>query len=71
MVERGMANHPIDPALLPEVVRALINAGRAVLGVQGLQEVAHAYFFLPAPACPTQLDGLPATVFESLYAEIV
>ncbi|WP_218152680.1 MULTISPECIES: hypothetical protein [unclassified Variovorax] len=53
------------------MARALINAGQAVLGVQGPQEVAHAYFFLPAPACTTQLDGLPATVFESLFADIV
>jgi hypothetical protein len=66
-----MANHPIDPARLPEVVKTSINAGRSVLAAQGLQEVAHAYFFLPAPACTTQLDGLPATVFESLFADIV
>lgn len=71
MVDRGDVNHPIDPARLPEAARASIDKSRAVLATQGLQEVAHAYFFLPAPGCITQLDGLPATVFESLFAEIV
>lgn len=70
MVDRGDVNHPIDPARLPEAVRASIDKGRAVLAAQGLQEVAHAYFLLPAPGCTTQLDGLPATVFEALFAEI-
>jgi hypothetical protein len=71
MVDRGDVNHPIDPARLPEAARASIDKGRAVLAAQGLQEVAHAYFFLPAPGCTTQLDGLPATVLESLFTEIV
>ncbi|MET3496462.1 hypothetical protein [Variovorax boronicumulans] len=71
MVDRGEVNHPIDPARLPEAAKSLIDKARAMFAAQGLQEVAHAYFFLPAPGCATQLDGLPATVFESLFAEIV
>lgn len=71
MVDRGDANHPIDPARLPEAARASIDKGRAVLAAQGLQEVTHPYFFLPSPGCTTQLDGLPANVLESLFAEIV
>lgn len=71
MVDRANVNHPIDPARLPKAARASIDKGRAVLAAKGLQEVAHAYFFLPAPGCTTQLDGVPANVLESLFAEIV
>jgi hypothetical protein len=71
MTDRGDVNHPIAQQRLPERVRTWINKAKAVLVGKGWTEVEHAYFYVAAPGCITQLDGLPATVFESLFAEIV
>jgi hypothetical protein len=71
LTDRGDANHPIAQERLPERIQAWTDKAKAVLIDKGWTEVEHACFHLAAPGCSTQLDGLPATVFESLFAEIV
>ncbi len=67
----GGTNHPIDPRRLPAPAQDFIAGARAVLAQRGLEEVGFEYFQQPAPGCLTQLDDLPATVFQSLFAELV
>ncbi|MGO1070837.1 hypothetical protein ACTOWJ_13735 [Lysobacter sp. CA199] len=71
MTDRGGVGHPIAQERLPEAIQAWIEQAKAVLIREGLTEVEHRYFHQPAPGCFTQLDGAPATVFESLFAELV
>lgn len=71
MTDRGGVNYPIARERLPDAVGAWIDRAKAVLAAHGLAEVEHRYFHVPAPGRSTQLDGLPATVVESLFVEIV
>lgn len=71
MTDYGGVGHPIAQERLPEAVRVWIDQAKEVLIAEGWTEVEHRYFREPAPGCLTQLDGLPATVFESLFAELV
>ncbi|MBT2747212.1 MULTISPECIES: hypothetical protein [unclassified Lysobacter] len=68
-----MRDDALDPRQqrLPERMQAWIDKAKAVLLGAGWGEVEHACFHLAAPGGSTQLDGRPATVFESLFAEIV
>ena len=63
--------HPIEVSRLPESAQATINRGREFLQTEGYIEVEHQLFRANAPGCNTQLDDLPASIFEALFAEIV
>ena len=67
----GGLNHPLPPDLLPDYARHDIAAARALLIDQGLTEVDHSFFSMPAPGCRTEMDDLPANIFEALFAEVV
>jgi hypothetical protein len=71
MTDRGGVNHPIAQERLPKSVSASIDIAKNLLSERGFREVEHRYFFLPAAGCATQMDDLPASVFECLFAEIV
>lgn len=62
--------HPIKEALLPAGVQKIIH--HCVSYLQNHYQIVDSrYFFAPAPLQFTQLDGLQATVFESLFAELI
>ena len=61
----------IAPDLLPDSVRDLRTTAHRVLEAAGLREVEFGLLSLPAPNCSTDMDGVPATVFEALFAEII
>ncbi|WP_244441538.1 MULTISPECIES: hypothetical protein [Rhizobium] len=71
VTDMGRANHPIAQERLPKSVLASTDIAKNLLSGCGFKEVEHRYFFLLATGCVTQMDGLPATVFECLFAEIV
>ncbi|MEN2471584.1 hypothetical protein [Burkholderia sp. GS2Y] len=64
-------NHPIDTGRLPPRVQEVIARGDAVLQESGYREVGFEFFKIHAPGCETQMDGLPANIFETLFTEIV
>ena len=64
-------NHPVDTKRLPIRVQEMIGKGSAILEANGYKEVDFDFFMMPAPGCETELDGLPANVFEALFTEIV
>jgi hypothetical protein len=71
LVSEGEINHPIEIFRLPPSVQNVVNFGREFLQKKGYVEVEYDLFRENAPDCLTQLDGLPATIFETLFTEIV
>lgn len=63
--------HPIEISRLPESVQTVVNRVREFFQNEGYIEVEHQLFRVNAPDCKTQLDDLPASIFEALFAEIV
>jgi hypothetical protein len=61
----------IDIAHASQAVQSWVSLARMELNNFGLREVPQLYFFEPAPNCFTELDGLPADVFQALFAEIL
>ena len=48
-----------------------IDCVRAVLAVEGLEEVAESHWGQGVPGMKTDMDGAPATVFDVLFSEIL
>lgn len=71
LVLEGELNHPIETSRLPTPALDPVNIGREFLKMKGYVEVDYDLFRENAPDCLTQLDGLPATIFETLFTEIV
>jgi hypothetical protein len=57
--------------LLPEEIARQLETARRIFGEQGYTEVPSSLFDTPAPGCTTELDDLPATLFQCLFAEII
>jgi hypothetical protein len=64
-------HHPVSVKRLPIGVQKLIHQGSCIFRKNGYKEIEFCFFTTLAPDCETQLDGLPANVFEALFAEIV
>lgn len=67
----GGLNHPISLDLIPEFARRQIEACRRVMNSHGYAEVSPLLFDELAPGCLTDMDGLPANIFQALFAEVV
>jgi len=63
--------HPLAQEKLPAEVRAVTEKAKLILNRRGWREVEMIYFFEPAEGCMTELDDLPANVFECLFAEVI
>jgi hypothetical protein len=61
----------LGPNQWPDKVRLMVSRLQPVLVKAGFQEVPFEILAAPAQNYVTDLDGLPATVFEALFAEIV
>jgi hypothetical protein len=61
----------IAPNHLPKSILEICERVHHQLKISGFQEVAFEILDLPAPNCVTELDNLPATVFQALFAEII
>lgn len=64
-------SHPLAVDALPAMARHIVFAVRNLLVENSYREVPYALYDKQAAGCLTQLDGLPATIFEALFAEIV
>ncbi|GKS77912.1 hypothetical protein AVME950_23470 [Acidovorax sp. SUPP950] len=64
-------SHPISIDLLPEKTQNLIFRIKYFLIESGYQEVLYEFYDREAVGYLTQMDGLPANIFEALFAEIV
>jgi hypothetical protein len=71
LMEPEKASHPVPENLLPADITGQLEVCRKRLSQEGYTEVARSLFDVPAPGCTTELDDLPATVFQSLFAEII
>jgi len=71
LMEPAKASHPVPENRLPEGIASQLDVCRKRLSDAGYTEVAHSLFDVPAPGCTTELDDLPATVFQALFAEII
>lgn len=64
-------SHPLPLDVLSEVAHDVILQIRNFLAENSYQEVPYEFFDKEAIGYLTQLDGLPANIFEALFAEIV
>jgi hypothetical protein len=71
LMELEKASHPVPENLLPAEITSRLEVCRKRLSQEGYTEVAHSLFDVQAPNCTTELDDLPATVFQYLFAEII
>ena len=71
LTQPGQLGHPIAENLLPEEIAGPLDSARTILSDQGYMEVPSSLFDTPAPGCTTELDDLPATLFQCLFAEII
>lgn len=71
LTQPGQLGHPIGENPLPEEIARQLERARRILGDQGYTEVPSSLFDTPAPGCTTELDDLPATLFQYLFAEII
>jgi hypothetical protein len=71
LMEAAKASHPVPEDRLPAEIIAQLDVCRKRLSQEGYTEVAPSLFDVPAPDCATELDDLPATVFQALFAEII
>jgi hypothetical protein len=67
----GEIGHPVPEDRLPASAREVIERCRRVLTQHGYREVPRDLFDEPVPGCLTEMDGLPASVFQALFAEVV
>jgi hypothetical protein len=63
--------HPLPAGALPEVAQRVIFKIRRFLVETSCREVPYELYDKEAAGYLTQMDGLPATIFEALFAEIV
>lgn len=71
LMEPAQASHPVPENRLPAEITGQLEVSRNKLRQEGYTEVPRALFDVPAPGCTTELDDLPATVFQCLFAEII
>ena len=71
LMPAGKASHPVPENRLPAEIIGQLDVCRTRLRQEGYTEVAHSLFDVPAPGCTTEMDDLPATVFQYLFAEII
>ena len=71
VTRNGGIGHPVKLNEVPDIVSSMISSGISFMKNTGYFEVENDWFFVPAPGCLTQLDGLQATIFEALFSEIV
>jgi hypothetical protein len=67
----GPWKHPAPVDLFPLQIGEVIRRCRGLLIDRGYEEVERQLFDELAPDCFTELDHLPATVFQVLFAEVV
>lgn len=60
----------VKPELFPVPVQEIVSTCRNILNSMGFKEVENALLNLKIPNFFTELDNLPATVFEILFSEI-
>ena len=71
LMEPAKASHPVPENRLSAQITGQLEVCRNKLRQEGHTEVPRALFDVPAPGCTTELDDLPATVFQCLFAEII
>lgn len=64
-------SHPLPLGVLSEAAQDVIVKIRNFLVENSYQEVAYEFYDKRAVGYMTQMDGLPASIFEALFAEIV
>jgi hypothetical protein len=64
-------HHPVPEEGFPAEIAEQLEVFRARLIQISYKEVERNLFDLNAPGCNTELDDMPATVFQSLFAEII
>jgi hypothetical protein len=60
----------VSPEKFPDPIQKIIDQCRNILNDIGFIEVENKFLTLNAPDCFTELDELPATIFQVLFAEI-
>jgi hypothetical protein len=70
LYREGMWKHPVPLKSFPVGLADWFDKIRNVMNRIGYDEVGEIFFNEPAPGCSTELDGLPATVFQVLFSEI-
>jgi hypothetical protein len=72
---RGYATIPYGHLMkvetLPDGVRSLLDTIRESLNAHNLKEVTESQYLEIAPNMFTELGGVPATVFEAFFAELI
>jgi len=71
LMQSARANLPVPEDLLPREIARQVAGCRSRLLSEGYTEVPRELFDVPAPGCNTELDDLPATVFQCLFTEII
>ena len=64
-------SHPLPLGVLSEAAQDVIVKIRNFLVENSYQEVTYKFYDKRAVGYMTQMDGLPASIFEALFAEIV
>ncbi|WP_152033928.1 hypothetical protein [Paracidovorax avenae] len=64
-------SHPLPFGVLSEAAQDVIVKISNFLVENSYQEVTYEFYDKRAVGCMTQMDGLPASIFEALFAEIV
>jgi hypothetical protein len=67
----GPWKHPVPEEAFPPDIRNTLHDCRHILVNLGYDEVKRELFSIPAAGCVTELDDLPATIFQVLFTEIV
>lgn len=70
-IPAGTLNHPMPMNLIPSYTRTKVESCRRLLEQCGYIEIPSSLFKEPAPGCTTNMDDLPANLFEALFAEVV
>jgi hypothetical protein len=70
-VAENAAPYPVPFDRLPGAAHQAIERCRQVLAANGWREVEQEWLGAMAPGCLTELDDLPASVFEALFTEII
>jgi hypothetical protein len=67
----GIWEHPVPEEVFPPDIRNTLRDCRHILLNLGYDEVKRELFNVPAAGCLTELDDLPATIFQVLFTEWV
>jgi hypothetical protein len=60
----------VPTAQLPSEIRDVLDGLQPFIEADGFREVPFECLQKPAPGCETELDGLPANVFQALFSEL-